>query len=202
MKLTDYLSSFKSIWAAAAIAAGAGPLGLWAADLEPPWPTSAGKVATLFCAVAILTTFFANASTDRPDRRRRGLAGVALLVLGSCGVAGYLWLYSQFVVQDSIELGGRSEVVRAIVGSELRPELRAEAEHVTNLDLLRDALYDPEQVWTPRSVNQMRLSLLAAFVLGFVAMTLGAGLLAHHPSAKSGSRAKAGAPNPGPASPE
>lgn len=179
MKIAEQLASFKSVWAAAAVAAGAGPLGLWAADLEPPWPAQVGKVATLFCAIAILIAFFARGSARKgaPSSGAR-IVGIALLVLGALGVAGYLWAYSRYVVLDSIERGGRAEIVRSVIGSELRPGLEAAARSSTNLELLRDSLYEPEQVWTSESVNAVRLGLAASFVAGFVLLTAGAALLA------------------------
>ncbi|MBI3350128.1 MAG: hypothetical protein HY020_23320 [Burkholderiales bacterium] len=187
MKIADFFASFKSLWGAAAVAAGAGPLGLWIADLEPPWPSSSGKVAALFCAIAILISFFVgpagrdaeDSKVSRQKARRRGarIAGIALLVLGALGVGAYLWAYGRFVVQDAIDRGGRVEIIRTVVGTELRPGM-GDIGSATSLDLLRDGLYDPERVWTSESVNMVRQLLAASFVLSFVLLTFGAALLA------------------------
>jgi hypothetical protein len=186
MKITEYFASFKSVWGGAAIAAGAGPLGLWVADLEPPWPTAVGKVATLFCAIAILIAFFVRPEASKKKRSSRGRAvGIALLVFGAVGVMGYLWAYSRYVVLDSIERAGRTEIIRIVIGSELRPGMQEEAAQTTNLDLLRDSLYEPEQVWTSDSVNSVRLILAASFVLSFVSLTAGAAVLAQAKGAAS-----------------
>lgn len=187
MKVADFFSSFKSLWGAAAVAAGAGPLGLWVADLEPPWPSSVGKVAALFCAVAILVSFFVGpggreadggrASAQQARRRRGRTVGITLLLLGALGVGGYLWAFGRFVVQDAIDRGGRTEIIRTVIGTELRPGL-GDLAGATNLDLLRDSLYEPERVWTPESVNTARQLLAVSFVLSFVLLTAGAALLA------------------------
>lgn len=186
MKIADFFESFKSLWGAAAVAAGAGPLGFWAADLEPPWPTSVGKVAALFCAVAILIAFFVSpAARDSEDggaqkEKRSGrarVAGIALLVLGALGVIVYLWAFGRYVVQDSIERGGRTEIIRTVIGTELRRGMEDVGDS-TSLDLLRDSLYDPEKVWTSESVNTVRQLLAGSFVLSFVLLTFGAALLA------------------------
>jgi hypothetical protein len=188
MKIADFFESFKSLWVAAAVAAGAGPLGLWVADLEPPWPASAGKVATLFCAIAILISFFVGpavrdsengASAGRQEKRGRGvrIAGITLLVLGAVGVFAYLWAFGRYVVQDSIERRGRTEIIRTVIGTELRPGMD-DVSGFTNRDLLRDSLYDPEKVWTSESVNTVRQLLAGSFVLSFVLLTFGAALLA------------------------
>jgi hypothetical protein len=186
MNLADFVASFKSVWGAAAVAAGAGPLALWVADLEPPWPTSAGKVAAMFCAVAILIAFFIGpaerhsetraASARKAQRRKARVAGIALLVAGAIGVAAYLWGFGRYVVQDAIERGGRIEMVRVVIGTELRGDL-GDVGSATNLDLLRDSLYDAERVWTSDSVNTVRQLLAASFMLSFVLLSFGAALL-------------------------
>lgn len=184
MKIGEYFESFKSLWGVAAVAAGAGPLGLWVADLEPPWPSAAGKVATLFCAIAILIAFFVGPAGSAGGRKRKGgkkksgvrYAAIALLVVGSCGVISYLWAYGRYVVTDSVQRGGRTEIIRMVVGTELRPGL--DASQTTKLELLRDNLYDPEEVWTSESVNNTRQLLVVWFVLSFFLLTFGAALLA------------------------
>lgn len=186
MNPSQFFGSFKSVWGGAVVAATAGPLGLWALDLQPPWPSSAGRVATLFCTVAILLAYIVSRSLagggkrdagpgSKRARKARWIA-IAMLSLGLATAIGYLWAYERFVVTDSIERGGRTEIIRTIVGSELRQGI--DAGSATQLDLLRDNLYDPEAVWTSRSIGNARLMLLTSFVLMFFMLTFGAALIA------------------------
>ena len=178
MSLADFFGSFKSVWGGAAVAATAGPLGLWALDLEPPWPSSAGKVATLFCAVAVLLAYVVSRSITPRSKGAKKLRVIApaTLALGLIAIVGYLWAYGRYVVTDSIDRGGRTEIIRMIAGSELRPGIQAGT--ATQLDLLRDHLYEPEAVWTPQSISTARMLLLLSFVLSFFMLTFGAALLA------------------------
>lgn len=178
MKLAEHLNSFKSVWAVAALAAGAGPLGFWTAELEPPWPPSVGKVATLFCAIALIVVFTVRPARGRHQNERRRRAGLVLLGLGVLGITGYLWAYSRYVVVDSVETGAGDRTIRLVVGTQLRPGLAEEAQGTTNLEMLRDRLYEPEQVWTSASVQNTRLGLAALFIAGFVLLTGGSALLA------------------------
>jgi multisubunit Na+/H+ antiporter MnhB subunit len=178
MSPTQFLVSFKSVWGGAVVAATAGPLGLWAMDLEPPWPPSVGKVATLFCAVAVLLAYVVSRSfAPRSERAKTvRLIAITLLAVGLTAILAYLWAYSHYVVTDSIERSGRTEIIRMIVGSTLRPGI--EPGTATQLDLLRDNLYDPEAVWTRQSISTARMILLISFVLSFFMLTFGAALLA------------------------
>jgi multisubunit Na+/H+ antiporter MnhB subunit len=177
MKLAEFFESFKSVWGGAAVAAAAGPLGLWAMDLEPPWPPSVGKVATLICTVAVLLAYIVSRSFAPRSKRaqKTRLIAMGMLVLGLIAILGYLWAFGRYIVTDSIERGGRTEIIRTIVGSELRPGVEPGA---TPVDLLRDNLYDAEAVWTPQSISTARMALLLSFVLSFFLLTFGAALLA------------------------
>jgi hypothetical protein len=178
MNLAQFFGSFKSVWGGAVIAATAGPIGLWAMDLEPPWPPSVGKVATLFCAVAVLLAYVVSRSFAPGSKRAKTtrLLAIALLALGLIAILGYLWAYSRYVITESVERGGRTEIVRMIAGSQLRPGVKPG--DATQLDLLRDNLYDPEAVWTPQSISTVRMMLLSSFVFSFFTLTFGAALLA------------------------
>jgi hypothetical protein len=174
----DFLSAFKSFWGAAATAAAAGPIMMWATKLDPPWPPDdVGKIATIFCAVALILAFV---MATRLKERAMFVAAITSLVLGLGLVIVYLSLYSLYVEKDSIEyrVGAASPTVttfRLVVGTEQLHEVR---ERLSNLELLQNHQFEPETIWTATSLRNTRISLFVSYVLSFTLLTFGAGLLA------------------------
>ncbi len=187
MTFASFLKALKSMWGTAVAAAAAGPVILWISDVEPPWPTGADKIATLFCAVAVLLAYIVSrALADQHEspvgkRRNRGvrlptIIGATFLILGLLGATGYLWAYSTFVVTDSIEIQSNIKLVHIVVGLHVRQDIQVNGR--TNLELLRDHLYVPESVWTQDSLRWARMVLLTTFCSTFFLLTFGAAVLA------------------------
>lgn len=189
MTFVQFLRAFKSLWGGAAIAAASGPLILWASELDPPWPPgSASKIAALFCAAALMLTYiFVHSLADERERtKKRGrtrinqlsyLAGFAFLMIGLAMLIAYLWIYSTAIVADTIQTPpGHNVIVRKIVGDTVREGVIVDGK--SNLDLLRDHLYEEDRIWTEESLRKARMSLLTTFLLAFFFLTFGAALLA------------------------
>lgn len=187
MTFASFLKALKFMWGTAVAAAAAGPLILWISGLEPPWPPGAGKIATLFSAVAVLLAYpasraLANRHESLVDKRRnRGvrspaIIGAIFLILGLLGAISYLWAYSTFVVTDLIETPSHIKVIRIVVGSDVRRGIQANGK--TNLELLQEHLYDPESVWTRDSLRWARTVLLTTFCSTFFLLTFGTAVLA------------------------
>jgi len=128
--------------------------------------------------VAVLLAFLASRSIGSASKRARAAKAVSvfLLCLGLIGIMAYLWEYSRYVVTDSLELDGEPLLLRIVVGTELKDGVSRNG--ATDLDLLRDNLYEPYAVWTPESVRNARIVLVGAFVLSFFSLTFGAAMLA------------------------
>jgi hypothetical protein len=188
MTFLKFLKAFRSIWGGAALAAAGGPIILWASELDPPWPpNSASKITTLFCAVAILLSYFINRVLAEKQqllnskhrfvvKQLSGVIGSIFLVIGLLFGGAYLWIYGKFVVTDTIQTKNNILIVRKVVGDKVRKGINSET--TTNIDLLRDHLYDEEAIWTADSLQKARMSLLVTFSLTFFSITFGTAMLA------------------------
>src|SRR5712692_10630124 len=96
MTFASFLKAFKSMWGTAVAAAAAGPVILWISDVQPPWPTGADKIATLFCAVAMFLAYIVSRALadqhESPVGKRGGrsvrlpaIIGATFLILGLLG---------------------------------------------------------------------------------------------------------------------
>jgi hypothetical protein len=171
--MSGLIKDFKTFWGGAVAIATAGPLGLWVADLSPPWPQSAKAVtaaATLFCAAAVA---IAVAIPMRAQRRR--LVGTVAVLLGLILCIAYLWAYSDHVVSRTQIVDGKPHLRRWVTGSELQPG--AAAHGLTKEELLEWSNFEPTAVWTPASVSAARLQLVLKFFVGFSLLTSGLALL-------------------------
>ncbi|HME44995.1 MAG TPA: hypothetical protein VKF36_18020 [Syntrophorhabdales bacterium] len=196
MTFTHFIKTFRSMWGGAAAAAAAGPVILWVSELDPPWPpNNATKVTTLFCAVALILAYVssrtlkqvAGQTVSRRElikKKSPYIIGSAFLMIGLIFGIAYLWIYSKVVVTDTIHLQSRTVVIRKVVGTDTKAAIAANA--TSNIELLQNALYDEEKVWTADSLLNARMSLLTTFIFTFFSLTFGTALLASVSADESG----------------
>lgn len=146
-------------WKKGAMIALGGPMGLWIARLQPAWPEGSGLLhaaaAVTLCAIC-LTVFRGPGS----GKRRNLAAGLAIISL-----AAYLTLTVCFVVE--IDPGDvRTKVVK---GFQLKTESN---QKFTNKELFKLYGADPESIWTPTSLNVVRMGLIGAFHVMLAAATV------------------------------
>jgi hypothetical protein len=164
----------RRLWSSGAAAAAAGPLALWAAAVEPPWPdrpSTITGIATLFCVLAAIIARVVE--LRRPVLRR---AGVALLAGGAVLCVLYLIFFSLSVYTATQRVNGTDVLRRWVIGTELQPQFRDL--NVPIGELLARGGYQPENIWTKESVTRARIALLTAYLTAFACIVAGLTLIA------------------------
>lgn len=177
--------SLKSLWGAVVGLTLVGPLALWLPGLQPPWPTKAAPIATLFSAIAIILGLFVFESSKKSipsklisdNQPKHKLFIFGSLLLGLFLGTIYIYQYERFVIIEIQPTSqGKSNELRFIAGKELRDNIQITDE--TPKELLRKNDYEPELIWTKESLVKTRLSLLSSFCLTFFFLNFGLTLLA------------------------
>lgn len=166
--LESYLSTFKSRWGAVAAAAAAGPVALFAADLSPPWPSENGASAAVFGTVAtiigLLLAYLDGA--QRGGWRRRAafaLGGTLLLAL----IFAAVWSLTVIEIPQRVE--DQTLVRRFVIGFAEHPDGLSPADAIQT--------YGPDGAFPRLSVLAGRAALLGSWVLMFLLLTFGFGLI-------------------------
>lgn len=175
-----FARQYRAVWSLGAVFGLAGPLAMWRASLDPPWPSEARWVAVLMCGVTAVMAYLAAQSSGtrgatgkhaQETRRKRARIAAGALLLGMLTSLAYLYQLGLSVVEETQPSAEGDRHIRVVAGSERMPELRDDRR--SDLDVLRDHLYRPEEVWTATSLLRSRMSLLALYVLAFCLLTLG-----------------------------
>lgn len=135
------------------------PLFASLAALQPPWPPAIGHVSAGLVLLASLFAWEWTRGARRVHRRRWILTATVLTL---AGLIGYLILYSMFVETLA------DEDVRLIRGYECTADARlvygAACPDLPG-DALRDAEWNPLNLWTRSSITVVRLLLTASWLV-------------------------------------
>lgn len=195
MTAKQFLRSFKSLWGLGILVTAAGPLAMWAPDLDSPWPDSSAKIATLLSAVAGILAFslgrayFSRVPKQDPNKNGSShtmisfIASAGLLLGVACALT-YFLAYNKFVITEVQTVENQERKLRLVVGSERLSEFQGLA--ISDLDLLRDYQYEPERIWGKESVQRHRFLLFSTFAATFCMLTFGIGLFASCPNERKG----------------
>jgi hypothetical protein len=185
MTFKQFSDNFKSLWGIATALTAAGPLALWSGSLQPLWPANAGLVAALFCAVALVIAFELGdhlAAAPLRSKRENDRGGLVLILgstalgLGLIATVVYVEQYGKYIVTETQPTTAGDRQIRFIIGSEKQPSL-TEPNRPDRI-LLREHLYQADEIWTSESIRNARFSLFVSFVLAFSLLTFGIGLFA------------------------
>ena len=136
-------------------------------DLDPPWPAGAVGVVKFVCTALVVAALAK--TTTRSARLALWMIGAGVVM---CFL--YLFAYGAFVVADSQTVGGVEVARRWVIGTSLRSGFAPHAGAMMGpRDLLARGDYDPENVWTLRSLLFARLSLIMTFSLAIATVTAG-----------------------------
>ncbi len=177
MNIKSALEQVGVAWGAAAAAVVAGPLGVWAGEVDPPDPAGlAVKIAVPFCCIALFLVWIWGSSIG--PSLRRWLASLSLLLSLPC-LAFYLLLYFGSVVSLPVTTAD-GQSVRVTTGSELRQ--RIPRDDRSSMELLLDYAFEPGLIWTEKSIRSNQLMLNGLFILSFSLLTTGIALLSLKPA--------------------
>jgi hypothetical protein len=191
ISLPDFAKSLKIAWGGISVALAAGPLAALGPELHPPWPVGSAAIAMILSATALFLAFARyrlsakRQSAQRHARRKILIEGAAAMSIGVVLLVAYLSLFSAFVIEERRPReGAEEESVRFVIGTTRLPHVAEEK--LSDLDLLRDHLYEPESVWTRSSLTSVRTLLMATFGLAFAGLSYGSALIS---AATAGHRA-------------
>jgi len=177
MGLKATLENVGSIWGAAAAAVVAGPLGVWAGEVDPPDPSGlAVTIAIPFCCICLFLVWIWGPLLS--PTLRRVLASLAL-VAGVPALAFYLMTYFNVVVAQPLPTADGMKTVRITVGSELRSRIQADDRNA--VELLMDYAFEPDKIWTRQSIASNQLKLNGLFILSFSLLAAGIALFSIKP---------------------
>ena len=186
MGIKSTLENMGGLWAAVVAAVIAGPLGVWAGELDPPDPAGlAVKIAIPFCCICLVLVWLWGRNISQGARRI--LASITL-VMGVPALAFYLLTYFSVVVAQPIPTEEGLRTVRLTIGNEYRS--RINAEDSTPSELLLDYAFDPSKIWTRDSIRSNQIKLNALFILSFSLLSAGFAFISIRPE-KSGEEAGA-----------
>ncbi|MBB5210118.1 hypothetical protein [Microbulbifer hydrolyticus] len=169
MSIKSTLERVGGIWAAVVAAVVAGPLGVWAGELDPPDPAGlAVKIAIPFCCICLVLVWLWGRNVSQVTRRI--LASITL-VMGIPALAFYLLTYFSVVVAQPIPTETGMRTVRLTIGSAYRS--RIEVQDRTPSELLLDYAFDPSKIWTRDSIRNNQVKLNSLFILSFSLLSAG-----------------------------
>lgn len=176
--LSSFANSFKSGWGVVSLGLAAGPLVALGAELQPPWPQGSAAISIILSASALFLAFArlrVGARSGRRNQRNFLREGSAAIILGIILLATYLFLNSQYVIDEKRSSGGTEESIRIVIGTNRLPQL-AEVKS-SDINLLRDHLYQPDEIWTNSSLTFVRLLLIFTFGFSFASLSYGTALI-------------------------
>lgn len=177
MSIKSTLENVGGIWAAVVAAVVAGPLGVWAGELDPPDPAGlAVKIAIPFCCICLVLVWLWGRTISQ--KMRRILASITL-VMGIPALAFYLLTYFSVVVTQPIPTEEGMRTVRLTIGSEYRA--RIDADDRAPSELLLDYAFDPSKIWTRESIRSNQIALNALFILSFSLLSAGFAFISIRP---------------------
>jgi len=158
---------YLSTWIAGASLAA--PFVIALIDVVPPWPKKLSGITAIVELVVLIFTFqaFRGASRKKTNRRMK----IAMIVAGCCALI-YLSLFVRytFVIPTTKEIG--------IKGFVCTPEAKA-VFHGCDFDdeeALASAEYEAHRIWTPWSIDVIRLGLLCLWIALFWTISFFIGL--------------------------
>jgi hypothetical protein len=133
--------------------------------LAPPWPTGVLVITSVAELLALMYIFHYWRSKNKKSFNRRMLAALLIMIVG---FSAYIYLFATFTyphpkTRQSLVLG--FEPANTSLKS-------AFDEGYTVDQALEENEYSPGLIWTARSINVMRGSLLAAWLLTFIALSI------------------------------
>jgi hypothetical protein len=154
-KLVSDLTTLSG-WATKGVVAA--PLADLVLGFGPPWPSQLPILTSCFEIVVLLLVFSTWSGKGSPTMKRLiwtfgVLTGVAFMV--------YLVLASQLMLSAP---DGTRFSAGLIVRQDVAPLVKSD---YTTMDALRDAAWDPEQVWTKSSITMVRAALIAFWFATF-----------------------------------
>ena len=181
MNIKTMLENMGGIWAAVVAAVIAGPLSVWAGELDPPDPAGlAVKIAIPFCCICLVLVWLWGRSITQ--RTRKILASVTL-VLGVPALVFYLLTYFAVVVAQPIPTEEGLRTVRLTIGSEYRS--RIDDEDRAPSELLLDYAFDPSRIWTRASIRNNQVKLNGLFILSFSLLSAGFAFVSIRPEKRA-----------------
>ena len=157
-------------------AVAAGPMALWAADLQPPWPPGSSVVATTACAVAVWLVFGLQSILRRTVVLKS--LGVGAFIAGLVLGGWYFDAYARSIEWIDQPADGSTRRMGVVIGDELQPGVSLDNKNT------HDALLDNElranRIWTDRSIRRAQLTLLVTFVASFFCLTFGSTVVTLH----------------------
>lgn len=133
--------------------------------LAPPWPTGVLIITSVAELVALIYIFHYWRSKTKKSFNRRMLAALLIMLVG---FSAYIYLFATFTrphpkTKQSLVLG--FEPANA--------SLKGSFDEGFTVDqALDENEYNPALIWTARSINAIRVSLLAAWLMTFIALSI------------------------------
>lgn len=168
-EFNQVISDFRSISSLAVKGAVAAPfadvvLRQFNIGLAPPWPTGVLVITSVAELLALICIFHYWRTKSKKSFNRRMLAALIIMIIG---FSGYCYLLGTFTrthpkTKQSIVLGFEP------VNDSLRTAFR---EGYTADEALEENEYNPATIWSARSINGTRASLLLAWLLTFIALS-------------------------------
>lgn len=160
----DYAKDFKSLYSVTAKGATLAPLTDYFLKIGPPWPAYAIPPATTIVELICLVCIFQFClNKEKAKLSRYMIIWVIVFCLSS-------FLYLGFTSSYTFRQPKTGELM--VKGFELTPDVRRViSPDYTSQDALKGNRYDPEGVWTNRSITAMRLSLVAIWLLMFISLS-------------------------------
>ncbi len=168
-----FFKQFKSLWGAVAIAAAAGPLGMIAPNLHPPWPTGSASVAMIVSGCSLILAY-ARIKSKKPVLK---IESIGLILVGVALLLTYLTMFSMFILEETQQTAAGENVLRFVIGYEYLPEILELEADDTDIDLLRNVLYQVDQVWTLKSITTVRIAMMICFSVSFATIAYGSTML-------------------------
>jgi hypothetical protein len=158
-----HLQGFRDLAQWPVVASGAAPFVAAFSGVSPPWPDGVAAVTGVIELVVILLAF-----QGLQDRRRA--SAVVLWVSAAVFLAGllaYLWLFSEFTYVVPGE--GRRYAKGLACTPEASAVFKARCPDLGEAEL-STASWDAWRLWTRSSISQVRLLLLASWLVLFIAL--------------------------------
>lgn len=161
------------------------PIVAEAAGIAPTYPASLPFITSLFMLLTLVLIFTFASGMARKPYRRLLLAAVLAFILS---LGGYLYSYDRFQyrVPGSTEIvtlgcGWKSDARRVARQMKIDPQGECPGEFA---EILNEAENIPDNIWAREGLGQIRLLLVALWLMIFVSLTAAIGAFAAYLSRK------------------